>query len=82
MADRKSLLFSAVLLIAGEVVYQPAQQFHPEGGMTPKDVFTSYTDSSSWTLVHEAQFAASAILIFGILVLFLALNVNSGIRGC
>src|SRR6266702_2873962 len=28
MADRKSLLFSAVLLIAGEVVYQVAELFH------------------------------------------------------
>jgi hypothetical protein len=81
MADRKLLLFSAVLLIAGEAVYQLAQQFHPEGGITAEDVFTSYANSTSWTLIHEAQFAASAILIFGILVLFFALNVNSGIRG-
>jgi hypothetical protein len=81
MVDRKSLRFSAVLLIAGEVVYQVAQQFHPEGGITAQDVFTSYANSPSWTLVHEAQFAGSAILIFGILALFFALNVNSGIRG-
>jgi hypothetical protein len=81
MADRKSLLFAAVLLIAGQVVYQVAQQFHPEGGVTATDVFTSYANSPSWTLVHEAQFAASAIVIFGLLALFFALNVNSGTWG-
>lgn len=81
MADRKSLLFSAVLLIAGEVVYQVAELFHPEGGMTAHDVFTSYANSAPWTLVHEAQFAGSAIVLFGMLALFVALNVTSGIGG-
>ena len=81
MVDRKLLRLSAVLLIAGEVVYQVAEQFHPEGGITANDVFTSYANSPSWTLVHEAQFAGSAIILFGMLALFFALNVNSGIRG-
>jgi len=79
MVDRKLLRLSAVLLIAGEVVYQVAQQFHPDGGVTANDVFTSYANSPSWTLVHEAQFASSAIVLFGMLALFFALNVNSGI---
>jgi len=81
MVDRKLLRLSAVLLIAGEVVYQVAEQFHPEGGITANDVFTSYANSPTWALVHEAQFAGSAIVIFGMLVLFFALDVNSGIRG-
>jgi hypothetical protein len=79
MVDRKSLLFSAALLIAGEVVYQVAELFHPEGGITANDVFTSYANSPSWALVHEAQFASSAMVIFGILALFFALGVTSGI---
>jgi hypothetical protein len=73
MADRKSLLFSAVLLIAGEVVYQVAELFHPEGGITANEVFTSYANSAPWTLVHEAQFAGSAMVLFGMLALFVAL---------
>ena len=44
-------------------------------------MFTSYANSSSWTLVHEAQFVGSAILIFGILALLFALNINSGMWG-
>ena len=81
MVDRMLLRFSALLLIVGEVVYQVAEQFHPEGGITPNNVFTAYANSPSWTLVHEAQFAGSTIVIFGILALFFALNINSGILG-
>jgi hypothetical protein len=80
MVDRKSLLFSAVLLIAGTVVYWVAQQFHPEGGVTPNEVFTAYANSTSWVLVHAVQFAGSAIVIFGLLALFFALNANLGIQ--
>jgi hypothetical protein len=79
--DRRLLLFSAILLIVGVVVSAVAQQFHEGRGVTATDVFTAYANSTNWTLVHEAQFAGSSILIFGILALFLALNVNSGIRG-
>ncbi len=81
MVDRTLLRFSAVLVIAGEVVYQVAQQFHGGSGITANEVFTSYANSPSWTLVHEAQFASSVIFMFGLLALFVALGVNSGIRG-
>jgi hypothetical protein len=82
VVDRKLLLFSAVLLIAGEVLYQVAQHFHAgEGATTVKSGFTSYAHSTSWALVHAAQFASSAILIFGIVALYFALNVDSGIWG-
>jgi hypothetical protein len=81
MVDRKLLRLSAILLIAGEVVYQVAEQFHPEGGITAKEVFSSYANAPSWTLVHEAQFVGSTMVIFGMLALFFALGVNSGIRG-
>ena len=81
MADRKSLLFSAVLIIAGEVVYAVAQVFHAESGTTAPEVFTSYATSPIWTIVHEFQFAAYAMVLFGLLALFFALGVSSGIRG-
>jgi hypothetical protein len=81
MVDRKLLRLSAILLIAGEVVYQVAEQFHPEGGITAIDVFVSYANSPSWALVHDAQFVGSTMVIFGMLALFFALGVTSGIRG-
>jgi len=39
--DRKLLLFSAVLLIAGTAVYWVAQWYHEERGVTPNEVFTA-----------------------------------------
>jgi hypothetical protein len=80
-ADRRSLIFAAVLLIAGTAVYWVAEQFHPEGGVTAYEVFTSYANSTTWTLVHAVQFAGSGIVIFGLMALIFALNINSGIRG-
>jgi hypothetical protein len=79
--DRKLLLFSAVLMIAGTAVYWVAQWYHEERGVTPNEVFTAYSNSNTWTLVHAVQFAGSGIVIFGLLALFFALNINSGIRG-
>jgi hypothetical protein len=81
MADRKLLLFSAALLLLGGAVYQVAEHFHPEGGATATDVFLSYADSSFWPLVHEAQFAGSAITLFGLLTLCAALNMFTGLQG-
>jgi hypothetical protein len=81
MVDRKLLRPSALLLLAGEVVYIVAEQFHPEGGITAKAVFASYANAPSWTSVHEAQFVGSTMVIFGMLALFFALGVTSGIRG-
>jgi hypothetical protein len=63
------------------VVYQVAEYFHPEGGATANDVFTSYARSPSWELVHDAQFLGSALVLFGLLTLCLALNVNKSVLG-
>ena len=88
MADRKSLLFSAVLLIAGEVVYEVAYEFHPWNvlsaaivGNTYAATFTAYANSTYWALIHAVQFTGNAMLVFGLLALFSALNVNSGLVG-
>jgi hypothetical protein len=81
MVDRTLLRLSAILLLGGEVVYLVAEQFHPEGGITPKEVFISYANAPLWTLIHGAQFVGSTLVIFGLLTLFFALNVNAGIRG-
>jgi hypothetical protein len=81
MVDRTLLRLSAILLLIGEVVYLVAEQFHPEGGVTAKDVFISYANASLWTLIHVAQFVGSTLVIFGLLALFLALSVSAGLRG-
>lgn len=81
MINRRLLLLSAILILLGEVMYQIAQYFHAEGGTTPSEVFITYAKSSSWTLVHEAQFAGSTIFIFGILLLIYNLKDGSRIQG-
>jgi hypothetical protein len=81
IAERKSLLFSALLVIAGEVVYGVAQVFHAESGTTASDVFASYANSPIWAIVHAAQFTGSTITALGLVSLFFALNVSSGVRG-
>jgi hypothetical protein len=84
MANRKALLFSAVLVIAGEVVYQVAQQFHPCEQVVCNNytaVFTVYATSTYWALIHAVQFTGNAMLVFGLVALFYALNVTSGVVG-
>jgi hypothetical protein len=81
MADRKLLIFAAVLLLGGQVMYQVAEYFHPEGGATAHDVFISYARFPSWALVHEAQFLSSVVALLGLLTLCHALNIGAGIGG-
>jgi hypothetical protein len=83
MIDRKSLRFSAILLVAGVVVFiLVTVLFHP-GGIPNDDAgtFKAYANSTYWSLIHAIQFAGNAIIIFGLLALFSALNVKSGLVG-
>lgn len=85
--DRGSLRLAAVLFIAGIVVYAIAQVFHagefttPTQGPDSPAVFAAYANSSIWTLVHACQFAAFILINFGLLALFSALNVRTGLLG-
>jgi Domain of unknown function (DUF4386) len=64
----------------GFVVSFAAGLLHP-GREPPNDhlrTFAEYASSSSWTAVHLAQFVGLAVIIAGLLVLYLALDLQSG----
>jgi len=90
--DRTSLLFAGALLVAGLVVstvaeflhvaaVDGAQQLHAAGGQSAEAWFTAYAYATDFTQIHATQFVGTAVLIFGILAVCFALNVNSGIAG-
>jgi hypothetical protein len=79
MINRASLRLSATLLLAGQLLYIVATQFH-EGGHANDHpaIFAKYASSGDWKGVHVAQFAAFAIIIAGLIALLIALDVPSG----
>lgn len=83
LVECKSLRLSAILLFVGVLLSLLAGIFHPDRENANNHIaaFTEYANSSHWTLIHLGQFAGMAIIIAGLLVLFSALNVNSGMPG-
>lgn len=83
LADRQSLRLSATLLFAGILLSLLAGIFHPDRENANNHIaaFTEYANSSHWTLIHLGQFVGMAVIIAGVLVLFYALNVHSGMPG-
>lgn len=81
--DSKLLRQSAVLLILGELVFLIAGYFHPsrEPANNHMAVFAEYANSANWTTIHIGQFAGMLVITAGLLVLFFALDVKSGILG-
>lgn len=80
MTDRTSLRLSATLLVVGELLSLLAGIFHP-ARENPNDhpaVFAEYANSAQWTAIHLGQFAGLAVFLAGLLALFFALNVSSG----
>src|SRR5919199_3107315 len=74
-----SLRLSATLLLVGQLLYIVVTQFHTGGDAnTPPAIFAAYAGSGIWTAVHLGQFAATAILIAGLLALSFALDVQAG----
>ena len=74
-----SLRLSATLLLAGQVLYIVVTQFHADGDANDHpSVFAEYARSGSWTTVHLGQFASIAILLAGLLALFVALEIRAG----
>jgi hypothetical protein len=79
--ERDSLRLAAILLIAGVVVTAIAGFLHAEGP-DPNDhqsIFAIYAASQSWTPVHLGQFIGMVIITFGLVALFFALDVRSGV---
>lgn len=82
MVDHMSLRLSAILLTVGAVVTIVAGIFHV--GVDPNNhplEFAEYAKSSIWTAVHLGQFVGMAAIIAGLGVLFVALDIRSGVAG-
>lgn len=78
---RPELRLSATMLFAGVVVSLAAGLLHPEAASANDHpaAFTEYASSNIWVGVHLGQFAGLAVLIAGLLALFVALDVRPGI---
>ena len=70
---RASLRLPAALLLFGQLLYIVITQFHADGDANNHPaVFAEYADSEIWTPVHLGQFIGMAILLAGLLALFIA----------
>jgi hypothetical protein len=79
--ERDSVRLAAVLILAGVVVTAIAGFLHPEGADANdhRTIFAIYATSQSWTAVHLGQFIGMMIITFGLVALFFALDVHSGL---
>jgi hypothetical protein len=80
--ERDSVRLAAVLLLAGVVVTAIAGFLHAEGP-DPNDhrtIFAIYAASQSWTAVHLGRFIGMVIITFGLVALFFALDIRSGVE--
>jgi hypothetical protein len=79
MMDRKTLRLSAVLLAVGFISYVLIGLLHPDGpANNHKVVFAQYAASDDWTAVHLGQFAGMAVIVAGLLVLYVGLDARAG----
>src|SRR5215211_5487258 len=80
--ERDSLRLAAVLILAGVLVTAIAGFLHPEGADANEhpSIFAIYAASQSWTAVHLGQFIGMVIITFGLVTLFFALDVRSGLE--
>jgi hypothetical protein len=72
---RPGVLLPAGFLLAGQVLFIVVTQFHAGGDANShSSVFATYAASESWKVVHLGQFAAMAVLLAGLLGLFVSLD--------
>jgi hypothetical protein len=81
--DLTYLRVSAIVLFLGELLFGVAGYLHPahEPANNHPAVFAEYASSTNWTLVHLGQFAGMLVIIAGLLILYRALNIRSGLVG-
>lgn len=80
MTDRSLLRFAATLIALGAIVGIIAGILH--AGRDPNNhvvEFTEYANSSTWTAVHLGQFVGIAFIIAGLIVLYFALDLQTGL---
>ena len=74
-----SLRISAWLLLGGQILYIAITQFHTGGNATDHHaIFGAYSHSEDWTIVHLGQFAATAILLGALTLLFFSSDPRTG----
>jgi uncharacterized membrane protein len=80
--ERDSLRLAAVLILAGVVVTAIAGSFiqKVQTRMTTEPFFAIYAASQSWTAVHLGQFIGMVIITFGLVAVFFALDVRTGVE--
>lgn len=75
MIDRPSLRLSATLLLAGQILFILVTQLHADGPANEhRIVFAEYARSGTWKAVHLGQFLAMAVLLAGLIALYVALT--------
>ncbi|PSJ58929.1 hypothetical protein C7I85_18415 [Mesorhizobium soli] len=66
------------MLLVGQILYIVVTQFHASGNANDHHaIFAEYAGNGIWAAVHVGQFASMAILLAGLLVLSLALDVQT-----
>jgi hypothetical protein len=75
--DCVTLRLSATLLLVGQALYIMVTLLHPDGDANNHSaVFAEYATSGIWAAVHLGQFLSMAILLAGLLALFVALDIQ------
>lgn len=83
LVDRTLLRLSATLLLAGLLFTFLVGILHTdrEKANDHPAAFADYASSDIWTAVHLGQFVGMVIVVAGLLVLFYALNAQTGVAG-
>ncbi|GAA1958740.1 hypothetical protein GCM10009798_17980 [Nocardioides panacihumi] len=77
-AADSSLCLSAILLLAGQVLFILVTQLHAGGDANEhRSIFATYAHSSDWKGVHAFQFLAVAITVAGLVALCSALEART-----
>ncbi len=77
-----SLRVPAALLLIGQLLYIVVTQFHAGGEANDhRAIFAVYAGNGIWVADHLGQFAATAIMLAGLLGLFFALEARGGMVG-
>jgi hypothetical protein len=72
---RAGLRLPAVLCLAGQVLFILITQFHAGGDANDHEsIFTTYAGSWDWKGVHALQFGAVALVVAGLIALFVAVR--------
>ena len=79
LIDRRSLRMSAVLLLAGQVLYIVVTQFHAGGQANDHPaIFAAYARSGIWKAVHVGQFVCATVLLVGLIALPFTVGADAG----